>query len=78
MKLDIENSSNVKSLEYAEDTRVLTVTFGSGIYDYAEVPDDVFEALVAAHAEGESVGKALNALVRGEFEAQKRIPDEGE
>ena len=76
-RIEIEGSSNIKALEYEEDTQSLAVTFGNEtIYDYAGVDPALFDMLVNAYSEGESVGKAFNGIIRGSFDGVKRAPEE--
>ncbi len=57
-------SSNIEEVDHDPKTSALTVLFkNGGLYRYDGVPALVFEQLVAA----ESVGKALNTLVKGKF-----------
>jgi len=59
-----ENSSQVRVLTYDEDRLELTVEFRrGGIYVYSGVPEDIYISLITA----ESIGKALNALVKGTY-----------
>ena len=64
-------SSNIQSIGYDEDARVLYVTFRSGArYSYAGVPAKV-HAELAALKEGESLGKAFHAKVKGQYPHEK-------
>ncbi len=57
-------SSNIDEVEHDSSTSTLKVTFKNGSrYKYDEVPQVVFEQLISA----ESVGKALNQMVKGKF-----------
>lgn len=60
------SSSNVASVDYDEGRHVLIVTFNSGaVYEYyPDVPREVYEGVLNA----ESVGKALNELVKPNFQ----------
>lgn len=62
------DSSSVEAIEYDTDTQQLTVEFNGGnVYDYFNVPEDVFEAL----GEAESVGHYLNENIKGEYSYEK-------
>lgn len=51
---------------------VLEVEFANGkVYRFADVPREIFDGVVGA----ESVGKAFNQFVRGQF-AHERVEDE--
>lgn len=57
-------SSNIRSVGYDEARRVLEVEFNQGrIYDYAEVPRDVYEALIHAA----SVGRYFAENIKGRY-----------
>jgi hypothetical protein len=57
-------SSMIGAVAYDDERRDLHVRFASGqTYTYADVPREVFEALLAA----ESAGRYLNASVKGRY-----------
>ena len=61
-------SSNISSVWYDPATKVLGIVFhGSGLYHHADVPQDVFDAFMAA----ESKGKHYHAAIRGKFKHSK-------
>lgn len=63
----IDNSSQVEKVKYNSESKVLTVTFKPGKnYEYAEVPQDIFDGLLAA----ESAGKYLNQFVKPTFKCK--------
>ena len=71
MKRKLVKSSNLKDVGYDPATQELQVGFLNGnIFSYAGVPQEDFEALMAA----ESIGKAFNAGIRGIFESTKLAP----
>lgn len=58
-------SSNVESVGYNPETETLHVRYKNGsLYEYAGVPQDTHEELMAA----ESVGQHLAQNVKGKFE----------
>ena len=58
---EITNSSQIQKVKYNSETKVLTVTFkGNNVYEYYDVPINVFEELLIA----ESAGKYLNAKIK--------------
>lgn len=60
-------SSNIAAVGHTDGT--LTVQFKSGaIYDYADVPSEVFEEFVSA----DSVGRYFNQNLVGRYGAVKR------
>jgi len=57
-------SSNISSIGFDDSSEVLEVSFkGGGVYEYSGVPKSVFEGLQSA----QSVGKMLNAVVKGRY-----------
>lgn len=63
------DSSNIVSIGYDPATKVLEVEFhyGGAIYQYFEVPQEIYDGLMAA----ESQGKFLNASVKGTYEYER-------
>jgi hypothetical protein len=62
-------SSNIKSVGYDPEQKILEIEFKSGaVYQYEEVPEDVFQEMLVA----ESVGKYFNTQVKGNY-SEKRI-----
>jgi hypothetical protein len=61
-------SSSILSFEYDVDSRVLTVQFPSGSYEYYNVPEEVYERL--RDTDG-SRGQFLNNHVKGLYEYKK-------
>jgi hypothetical protein len=58
------DSSNVQSVAYDPESKILAVHFhGDRLYSYDDVQDDVYVAMVHA----ESVGKYLNQMIRGRY-----------
>lgn len=65
--VDVE-SSNIKSVGYDPDTKLLTVHFHSGrVYEYDGVPEEVYNRMVAA----ESIGKNFNANIKAQYPYKK-------
>ena len=64
------NSSNVHSVGYDPEQKILSVEFknGGGVYHYHDVEKDVHEGLVAAR----SVGGYLHANVKGIYKHSKQ------
>lgn len=61
-------SSNVSQVGYDENKKVLRVFFLSGgIYDYLDVPREVFDTVVNA----KSVGKTINSVIKSNYEFRK-------
>lgn len=73
----------VKSSQIAEvdhDGTQLTVKFHSGaIYDYADVPKELYDRMMVAHDAGESIGKFFHKHVKmGGFSFKKREDETNE
>lgn len=63
------NSSNLKVASYDTETKTLTTTFNNGsIYDYYEVPWDIFTKLRSA----ESQGKYFTANIKEKYKFKKK------
>ena len=46
-------SSNIKSIGYNKEKKVLEIEFNSGgVYEYSNVPEDAFESLNKAQSKG--------------------------
>ena len=69
-------SSNVGGIEYLTFKKAaprLRVTFKhGGIYDYLGVPREVLEQVIGA----ESVGKAINTLVKPAYEFERVVEED--
>lgn len=60
----LTGSSNIAGAGYDKDTRELAVRFHSGrTYTYLEVPEEVYEAFLAA----DSYGKYFNEHIKDQF-----------
>ena len=60
----VQNSSTVARVQFHEDTQTLEVEFLSGgVYQYFDVPQPLYEQLIAA----DSVGTFLNTNIKGAF-----------
>ena len=63
-----EQSERILSLEYEDEVGVLRVTFKrGGVYEYYQVPSEVYDGLVIA----QSLGKAFNESVKGIYNFKK-------
>jgi len=61
-------SSVVSKMSYFPKSKVLRITYVSGtIYDYKDVPEDVYEAMREAF----SKGTFLNEHIKGNFDFEK-------
>lgn len=64
MEMTIVDSSNVAAIGFDKDSQTLQVEFNSGAaYQYFDVPEAVYEGLLAAA----SVGQYLNQQVKGTY-----------
>ena len=62
------NSSNIDSIGYDENNKVLEIEFKSGgVYQYANVPKDIFVALIKAS----SHGNFFHARIKDKFPTTK-------
>jgi len=69
MQMQPVSSSQIAAVGYDAGERVLGVQFHRGArYDYAGVPREVYEGLIAA----ESVGKYFGANIKGKFDFTKQ------
>lgn len=58
------SSSNVATVGYDSETQTLEIEFNNGgVYQYFDVSQDIYEALISA----DSVGKYLNANIKGYY-----------
>ena len=63
-KIEVANSSNIKSYAYSPKSRVLTIEFQNwGAWQYDSVPQALFDDMKKA----ESKGGFFNKYVRGHF-----------
>ena len=47
------SSSNLKSIGYDKDSKILEIEFNSGgIYQYSGVPEEIYDALMGASSHG--------------------------
>jgi hypothetical protein len=60
---NIVDSSNVISIGYDEKTSVLIVEFISGVYQYYDVPKDIYESLISSG----SIGAYLHRNIKDKF-----------
>ncbi|MDO8899597.1 MAG: KTSC domain-containing protein [Bacteroidales bacterium] len=68
MKRQAVESSNLASVGYDEEKQILEVQFNhGGIYQYFEVPKNVYEELMNA----DSHGVYFSANIRNDYEYQK-------
>ena len=68
MKRQSVESSNLASVGYDEATQTLEVEFNhGGIYQYFEVPKEVYEELMIA----DSHGKYFNGCIKDDYEYQR-------
>ena len=68
MKRQTVESSNLASIGYDSENEILEIEFNhGGIYQYFDVPHDVYEELMNA----ESHGKYFSANIRNDYEYQR-------
>lgn len=61
------NSSNIRSIGYDPDEKVMHVEFPGGVYVYEGVDPEVHEALISAP----SIGSYFSRYIRTNFEARR-------
>jgi len=67
-KTPVQNSSNVASIGYDEDSSTLEIEFNNGAtYQYFDVPENVFTGL----RDADSVGGYLAATIKGTYRYSK-------
>lgn len=52
MKMIPVSSSNLVAVGYDPQTMILRIQFKSGIYDYYEVPESIFDGLLSSSSKG--------------------------
>lgn len=68
MEMTNVDSSNVESVGYDENSSTLQVEFkNGGVYQYFDVPEEVFVGL----RDADSVGRYLNANIKGTYRYSK-------
>lgn len=68
MKRIIVSSSNIESIGYDEDNKILEIGFKSGgIYQYKSVPKGIFQNLINAS----SHGKYFSAYIKDKYPTVK-------
>lgn len=67
--IDTPESSNLQRFMYNEESQVLTVEFkNGGVYEYYDVPVNIYEGLVNA----DSKGSYLYHYIKGSFRYSKQ------
>ena len=54
------DSSNIDAVGYDETTQTLEIEFRNGVYQYEDVPEDVYEGLMGA----DSIGGFFHECIR--------------
>lgn len=65
-------SSNVKSVGYDPVRGILEVEFKNGVYQYADVPPEMFAALLVADSIGRFVAQVVRADRKGARMAEEK------
>lgn len=64
----IVKSTNIRSIDYEEDKRELTIVFtNNNKYKYLDVNNEVFVRFQDAVERDDSVGRLFNTLVKGKY-----------
>ena len=65
-----EKSSRITSIDYDPESRTMRVVFKrGGVYEYFEVPQEVFDGLIQA----QSLGKAFEEHVKGKYRYSRLV-----
>lgn len=68
MKRETVSSSNLASIGYDSENEILEIEFNhGGVYQYFNVPEEVYEELMSA----DSHGRYFSANIRNDYEYQK-------
>lgn len=68
MKHTSVKSSNIESVAYDPESKMLEIRFnGGGLYSYADVPQAAYDNLMSA----ESVGGEFHRSIKGKFEFKR-------
>ena len=73
MERKIVESSNILSIGYDEDNRILEVEFPGGVYKYSEIPKQVYEEFMAAP----SYGRYFYQNIRDKYNTEKVLRNYG-
>lgn len=72
MRRSLVSSSAISSVGYDPKERVLELEFSSGgVYEYYEVPPEVYESLMSA----ESKGRFISEQIRGQYPSTRTDTD---
>lgn len=67
MEREPVESSNLLSVGYDENSLTLEIEFKSGIYQYYDVPQHIYEELINSN----SLGSYLHRFIKSEFTCSK-------
>lgn len=68
LKMTEVNSSQINSIGYSEENKILAIEFkGGAIYYYSSVPKEVYEEMLKS----ESPGKFLHSNIKNVYQYQK-------
>ena len=63
-------SSNIKSIGYETETKILKVEYLSGLkYEYSDVPANIFDDFL----DSVSKGKYMNQVIKGQYEGRRVV-----
>ena len=63
--IETPESSNIARFGYDNDSQVLSVEFNrGGLYNYFDVPEDVFESMKAAPSKGQFLAQTVKGTFR--------------
>lgn len=75
--LEVKNSSNINGATYDAKTKKVLVRFHNGsVYEYADVPFEIWKRFQATFDGSSSAGKFLNANFKGKFDYRQLDEDE--
>lgn len=67
IKMQTVISSTIKAIGYDVKSKVLRVQFPNGVYDYSDIPEDIFKQFQQA----ESKGQYLKTFIKGVYSYKK-------
>lgn len=62
MRMQIVSSSNLRAVGYDPATKVLRIEFHNGVYDYFNVPEEIYIGLLRAPSKGSFHHSYIKAL----------------
>lgn len=75
--LPISNSSQIKGIGYDADSKTLAIQFnkGAAAYHYTDVPQEAYDALLAAESKGSHFGQHIRGKYQHTLQAAEGEQD---